>query len=143
DANGILSVSAKDKATGKSQSVKIEASTALSKDEIERLKTEAAAHAAEDEKKRKLIETRNQAESLIYLTEKTLREGGDKVPADLKESIQKKSEALKTVKEKDDQGAIEAAVQELSAELQKIGEMLYKQKDGGTDAGNREPVQGS
>ena len=87
DANGILNVSAKDKGTGKSQSVKIEASTALSKDEIEELKKEAAEHASEDQKKRELIEVKNQAESLSYLAEKSLKDADDKVPGDIKKSI--------------------------------------------------------
>lgn len=127
DANGILSVSAKDKASGKTQSVKIEASTSLNKDEIERLKQEAAAHAAEDEKKRLLIETRNQAESMIYVSEKSLRDAGEKVPADMKETIEKKIAVLKEVKEREDLEAIKNATQDLSSELQKIGEMMYKE----------------
>jgi molecular chaperone DnaK len=125
DANGILSVSAKDKATGKSQSVKIEASTALSKDEIEKLKAEAAAHAVEDEEKRALIDAKNQAESLIYVMEKTLRESGEKVPAEAKEAVGKKAEALKAVKDGTDKAAIETATKELSEELQKLGQMMY------------------
>ena len=84
DANGILNVSAKDKASGKVQSVKVEASSNLSKEEIEKLKKDAAEHAAEDEKKKVLIETRNQAESMIYLTEKSVKDAGDKLPADVK-----------------------------------------------------------
>ncbi len=126
DANGILSVSAKDKASGKSQSVKIEASTSLNKEEIERLKQEAAAHAAEDEKRRVIIEIKNQAESMIYVSEKGVRDAGEKVPAELKESIEKKIATLKEVKEKDDADAIKNATQDLSAELQKIGEIMYK-----------------
>ncbi|MCX6788771.1 MAG: molecular chaperone DnaK [Candidatus Jorgensenbacteria bacterium] len=126
DANGILSVSAKDKASGKSQSVKIEASTSLNKEEIERLKQEAAAHAAEDEKRRIIIEIKNQAESMIYVSEKGVRDAGEKVPAELKESIEKKIATLKEVKEKDDADAIKNATQDLSAELQKIGEIMYK-----------------
>jgi molecular chaperone DnaK len=138
DANGILSVSAKDKATGKSQSVKIEASTALSKDEIEKLKAEAAAHAVEDEEKRALIDAKNQAESLIYVMEKTLRENGEKVPTEAKEAVGKKAEALKavlrqaqdgesnrTMKDGTDKAAIETATKELSEELQKLGQMMY------------------
>ncbi len=134
DANGILSVSAKDKASGKSQTVKIEASTSLNKDEIERLKAEAAAHAEEDKRKRETIETKNQAESLIYVAEKSLRDAGDKVPADLKEAVNQKIAKVKEAKEKDDAEAITQATQELSNELQKIGEMMYKENKSGPDA---------
>ncbi len=141
DANGILSVSAKDKASGKSQSVKIEASTSLNKEEIERLKQEAAAHAAEDQKKREVIETKNQAESLVYVAEKSLKDAGEKVTADLKDSIQKKIEHVKEVKDKDDMEAIKKATQELSAELQKIGEMMYKDNKAGPEAAGPQPEQ--
>lgn len=126
DANGILTVSAKDKATGKAQSVKIEASTALSKDEVERLKREAAEHAAEDAKKRELIEARNRAESLIYVAEKSLREGGEKVPKEVREQVEGAAQRLKEAAAKDDVSAIQAGVDELSRELQKIGEAMYR-----------------
>jgi molecular chaperone DnaK len=125
DANGILNVSAKDKGTGRSQSVKIEASTNLSKDEIERLKKEAAEHASEDLKKKELIDTRNQAESTIYLAEKSIKDAGDKLPADVKSSITEKLEELKKVKDGEDKAAIENALSALSSELQKIGQSFY------------------
>jgi molecular chaperone DnaK len=131
DANGILSVSAKDKASGKTQSVKIEASTQLSKEEVEKLKNEAAAHASEDAQKKELIEAKNQAEQMIYLSEKTLRDLGDKVPADAKEEVNKKTEALKSAKEGTDIEAIKSKTAELSAELQKIGQQMYNKKDDG------------
>ncbi len=121
DANGIVNVSAKDKTSGKSQSVRIEASTALSKAEIERLKNEAAKYSEEDKKKRELVEARNNAESLVYLSEKSLRENGEKIAADLKEAITKKIETLKAAKQTEDVKEIERASQELSVELQKIG----------------------
>jgi len=127
DANGILNVSAKDKASGKTQSVKIEASTNLSKDEIERLKKEAAEHAADDAKKKELVEARNQAEALMYVSEKALRDGGDKVPADVKSSVQEKIDALKKAKDSEDVGAINAAHGALSSEIQKIGQAAYQQ----------------
>ncbi len=133
DANGILSVSAKDKASGKSQSVKIEASTSLNKEEIERLKQEAATHAVEDEKRRAVIEVKNQAESMIYVAEKGLRDAGEKVPPELKESIEKKIATLKEAKEKDDAEQIKNTTQELSTELQKIGEMMYKENKSGPE----------
>jgi len=129
DANGILKVSALDKASGKSQSVKIEASTSLSKEEIEKLKREAAEHADEDQRKRELIEIRNQAESLIYVSEKSLREAGDKVSDEIKAAINQKISRLKEVKDGNDAEAIKVATQELSQEIQKIGESLYKNKN--------------
>jgi len=129
DANGILTVSAKDKATGKAQSVKIEATTSLNKDEIEKLKKEAAEHAAEDQKKRELIDAKNQAESLVYAAEKGLKDGGDKVPAEIKDDVNAKIAKLKEVREGSDTVAITAATTDLSTALQKIGEALYNKKD--------------
>lgn len=134
DANGILSVSAKDKSTGKSQSVRIEASTALSKEEIERLKNDAAVHAAEDKKKRELVEIKNQAEQLVYVAEKSLREYGEKVTPELRTTIQGKIDALKAVKDGIDEGTIKKASEELSVELQKMGPaMQEKPKEGGEE----------
>lgn len=126
NANGVLSVKAKDKATGKEQSIRIEASTGLSKDEIEKMKKDAEAHAEEDKKKKENVETKNMADTLIFSTEKALREAGDKVSADKKKPVEEKVEALKKVKDGDDIEAIKKATQELSAEAQKIGEELYK-----------------
>lgn len=131
DANGILNVSAKDKASGKSQSVKIEASTNLSKDEVEKLKKEAEMHASEDAKKREVIEARNQAESLIYLSEKSLRDAGDKITPDIKTGVTEKIESLKKVKEGEDLEVIKSASADLSAEIQKIGQTMYNQNQGG------------
>ena len=129
DANGILNVSAKDKATGKSQSVRIEATTALSKEEIEKLKTEAGQHAEADRRKKELAEARNLADNLIYGAEKALRETGDKISEDLKQSLQEKINQLKSVKEGDDLEVIRNKTEELSQELQKIGSQMYGQKD--------------
>ncbi len=139
DANGILTVSAKDKATGKAQSVKIEASTSLNKDEIEKLKKEATEHAAEDQKKRELIDAKNQAESAIYVAEKGLKDAGEKVSADVKDEVTKKLNELKEIREKDDVEAIKKTTNELSTVLQKIGEALYNKKEDNqnkNDAGN-------
>ncbi|HUC01646.1 MAG TPA: molecular chaperone DnaK [Candidatus Paceibacterota bacterium] len=140
DANGILNVSAKDKASGKTQSVKIEASTSLSKDDIERMKKDAAEHAAEDEKKKALIEVRNQAESLVYTTEKAVKDAGDKLPADVKVGVEEKLAALKTAKEGEDEAAIKAAIEALSTEIQKIGQAAYNDQNGpkGSDSGSTE-----
>ena len=134
DANGILNVSAKDKATNKTQSVKIEASTSLSKDEIEKLKREAAEHAVEDEKKKTLIEAKNQAESLVYMTEKAIKDADEKLPADVKTAVEGKLEDLKKVKDGEDAVAINAAVGALSTEVQKIGQSMYN-KENKEDAG--------
>jgi molecular chaperone DnaK len=129
DANGILNVSAKDKASGKVQSVRIEASTQLSKEEVERLKQDAAAHAEEDKKKKELIEIKNHAEQTIYLAQKNLDEWKDKISAEVRDGITKRitdtQEALKT----DDHQKIESALHDLSAELQKIGQSMYGAHD--------------
>ena len=125
DANGILSVSAKDKASGKVQSVKIEASTNLSKEEIEKLKNEAVKYAEEDKKKKDLAEAHNHAEALIYTAEKALKEAGDKVSQEIKDEVNKKIETLKGLKTGADTEAIKKATEELSSEMQKIGQAMY------------------
>ena len=141
DANGILSVKATDKASGKSQSVRIEASTNLSKEEIEKLRQDAAAHAAEDEKKKELIEARNHAESLIYLSEKSLKDAGDKIGEDLKTAVNQKIEELKKAKEGDSAEIMKSATEDLSQEIQKIGQVMYNkgQDDAGTNKSEPEP----
>jgi molecular chaperone DnaK len=135
DANGILSVKAVDKASGKSQSVKIEASTSLSKEEVERLKNEAAKFAEEDARKKESIEAKNHAETLIYTAEKALADAGDKVPAETKTSIEEKIAALKQVKDTGDKGTIESAAKALSDEIQKIGQAYYNNPEGGAPQG--------
>jgi molecular chaperone DnaK len=127
DANGILNVSAKDKATGKSQSVRIEASTALSKDEIEKLKREAEAHAAEDAQKKEQVETRNQAESLVYTSEKALKDAGEKVDDATKKTVQEKIDAVKQALQGTDAAALKSATEALSTEIQKVGQAMYNQ----------------
>ncbi len=140
DANGILSVSAKDKASGKSQSIRIEASTQLSKDEVEKLKTEAVAHAEDDKKKKELAEVRNQAEQTIYLAEKSLKDAGEKVSQEIKDAVNQKIEKLKLLKDSEDIEAIKSAISELSSELQKIGQAMYNKKDDVSGQGS-EPTQ--
>ena len=127
DANGIVTVTAKDKATNKAQSIKIEGSIGLSKKEVEKMKKEAEMYAAEDQKKRDLIEVRNAADNLVYVTEKTLRESGDKVQADVKKQIEEQAEALKKVKDGDNMEEIKQKTAELSQTIQKIGAELYQQ----------------
>ncbi|MEA1925695.1 MAG: molecular chaperone DnaK [Patescibacteria group bacterium] len=126
DANGILSVKAKDKATGKEQSIRIEASSDMDKDEIEKMKKEAEVHAEDDKKKAEAIEVKNTADALVYTTEKALKDAGDKIPADKKKPVEEKVEALKKVKDGNDIEAIKKASEELSTEAQKIGQELYQ-----------------
>jgi len=125
DANGILSVKAKDKATGKEQSIRIEASTGLSKEEVEKMAKDAEAHAEEDKKKKEAVEARNLADTLVYTTEKALREAGEKIAEDKKKPVQEKIESLKKIKDGEDIEAIKKATEELSQEAQKIGQELY------------------
>ena len=134
DANGILSVKAMDKASGKTQSVKIEASTALSKEEIEKLKREAEAHAAEDSAKKELVDAKNQAESLVYTAEKAVKDAGDKIGDEVKKPVAEKIEALKQATGGTDISAIKAATEALSAEIQKIGQAMYNKTDGNNPA---------
>ncbi|MBU4353586.1 molecular chaperone DnaK [Candidatus Parcubacteria bacterium] len=130
DVNGILNVKAKDKATNKEQSIRIEASSGLSSDEIEKMKRDAEAHADEDIKKREVTETRNVADTLIYAAEKSLRDAGDKAPADIKKNVEEKIEALKKIKDGNDISEIKKASEDLSKTLQQIGELMYKNAAG-------------
>jgi len=130
DANGIVTVTAKDKATGKSQSIRIEGSIGLSKEEIEKMKKEAEIHAAQDQKKKELIEAKNMADNLIYTSEKTLRESGDKISADLKKEVEEKINDLKKVKELDNIDEIKQKTSELSQTIQKVGAEIYRQSSG-------------
>ena len=125
DANGILNVTAKDKATGKSQSIKIEASSGLSKEEIEKMKKDAEMHAEEDKQKKELIEARNMADTLVYTTEKALRDAGDKITDDEKKPVTEAIEELGKVKNGDSLDEIKAKTEVLSQAAQKIGEKLY------------------
>lgn len=127
DANGILTVTAKDKATNKSQHITIKDSSALSKEDIEKMKHEAESHAVEDRKQKELIDLRNQADTLIYSVEKTLRDAGDKVSGDVKKTVGEKVENLKKVKDGNDIEMIKKALDELSGEIQKVGSELYRQ----------------
>ena len=129
DANGILKVTAKDKATSRSQNITIKDSSALSKEEIEKMRQEAEAHAVDDRKKKEIIEVRNQADALIYSVEKTLKDAGDKVPADIKKSVEGKVEDLKKIKDGNDLEATKKAIDGLSSEIQKIGAQMYQQTE--------------
>ncbi len=126
DANGILHVAAKDLGTGKEQSIKITSSSGLSKEEVEKMTHEAEEHAAEDKAKREAVEVKNGADGLVYSTEKTLKEHGDKVDDSAKEEINAALEELKKVKDGDDIEAIKAAMEKLQEATHKIAEALYK-----------------
>lgn len=135
DANGILNVSAKDKATGKQQSIRIEASSGLSAEEIEKMKKEAELHAEEDRKKKEAIEVKNAADTLIYTSEKTLKDGGDKVKEEDKKQVEEKIEVLKKVKESGTIEDIKKATEDLSQTIQKVGAAMY-QASGNQAAGD-------
>ncbi len=126
DSNGVLNVTAKDKTTGKVQSIRIEANSGLSEADIERMKKEAEDHAAEDTKKKELIDTRNLAEQMIYTAEKALKDHEAEVPADVKTDIEDKIKAVREVREGEDKAAIESASEALSNAMQKIGEIMSK-----------------
>lgn len=134
DANGIVHVSAKDMATQKEQSIKITASSGLSKEEVEQLVKDAEAHSEEDKKRRETVEIRNQADSLIYGTEKNLQEHGEKIPEEEKTKIQEAIDGMKKAMEGDDVEAMKAAMQTLTTASHKLAEEMYKKTSAETDA---------
>lgn len=136
DASGLLTVTAKDKASGKTQAIKITGSTGLTKEEIEKMKKEAEENAEKDRVEKEKIEIKNKADNLMYTSEKSLKDAGDKVPKELKESIEAKIKDLKETYEKATKEEVEKKVNELSDELQKIGQYMYK-KDEKTEAGTQ------
>src|SRR5207249_1548219 len=132
DANGILNVSARDKATGKQQNITITASSGLSKDEIDMMKKEAEAHAAEDAKNREAIEVKNQADSLVYSTERTLREQGDKVPAADNQAIEAAMNDVREALKTDDLDRIKKAQEVLTAASHRLAEAMYREAQAGS-----------
>lgn len=126
DANGILNVTAKDKASGKTQTIRIEASSGLKEEDIKKMQADAELHADEDKKKKEIVDVKNTAEMIIYTAEKAVKDAGDKVPADVQESVNTKITALRGVKDGTDMEAIKKATEELSAEMSKIGEAMSK-----------------
>ena len=130
DASGILNVKAQDKASGKEQSIKITGSTGLTDEEIDKMTKDAEAHAKEDEELKAKVEARNQADSLIFTSEKSLTDAGDKVPAEVKSEIEEKIKALKDILESGSKEDIEAKTKELSDSLQKIGQYMNQQTSG-------------
>jgi molecular chaperone DnaK len=136
DANGIVSVQAKDKATGKEQQIRIQASGGLAQSDIEKMVKDAESHAEEDKKRRELVEAKNQAEGLIHTTERTLNEAGDKVPAGERQAVEQAIAALKAVTSGEDLGEIKSKTEALAQISMKIGEAMYKAQGGpGGDAG--------
>jgi len=129
DANGILTVTAKDKATGKSQAIKITGSTGLTKDEIEKMREEAEKNADKDKEEKEKIEVRNKADNMIYVSEKSLRDAGEKVDKAVKENVEKKIKELKEKMEKGTKDEIEAKTKDLSDELSKIGQAAYAKSE--------------
>jgi len=144
DANGILSVSARDKGTGKEQKITITASSGLSKEEIERMKREAEAHAAEDARRREEADIRNNADTMVYTAEKAQRDYKDKIPANLNKEIEDKIAAVKSALKGNDINAIKQATQDLSNTMQKVGSTVYQQPPpGGQQSGGQQPPPGS
>jgi molecular chaperone DnaK len=138
DANGILNVTAKDKASGKVQSIKITGSTGLSKEEVEKMTKEAEMHAKEDTEKKEKVESRNHADALIFTAEKSLKDAGDKVPTDVKTEVESKIKALKDILDSGSKEDLEAKTKDLSETLSKIGQAAYQQ---GQQAQTQEEIE--
>lgn len=145
DANGILKVSAMEKTTGKVQSIRIEAKSSLSKEDIEKMKKDAELHADEDKKKRELVDAHNQADSLIYTAEKSLKDAEGKIAEDIKKDVEGKIQALRALKGSGDISVLNKATNELSTSMMKIGEALAQsaQKDNETPSGDTSPGEGT
>ncbi|XOF34427.1 MAG: molecular chaperone DnaK [Candidatus Electrothrix sp. YB6] len=145
DANGILHVSAKDMSTGKEQSIRITASSGLSEEEIERMQKDAELHADEDKKRKELVEARNNADSMVHMTEKSLSDLGDKVDAETKANVEREIENVKKVKDGDDLEAIKQATEALTQASHKLAELMYAQasQNQGGDAGAAGGTAGS
>ena len=132
DANGILNVAAKDKSSGKTQSIKIEASSGLKDEDIKKMQKDAELHAEEDKKKKEVVDVKNTAEMSIYTAEKALKDNEAKIPVDLKDSVNAKITALRGLKDGTDGDAIKKATEALSVEMSKIGEAMAKANAGTT-----------
>jgi len=135
DANGIINVTALDKATNRSQHITITASSGLSESEIQKMKTEAEAHAEEDRKRKELVEAKNLADNTIYTAEKLLKDAGDKISADLKKEVEDKVAAVRSALSSENSETLQKSVQELNDSLQKVGTAMYSQQQGGPSAG--------
>ena len=134
DADGILHVSATDKGTGKEQKITIQAGSGLSKDEVERMQQDAEAYSEEDRRRREEVELRNQADSLVYTAEKTVREAGDKMPADVRQTIEERTKNLRDALAGHDGDQVKAALESLSEAMQKAGSAVYGESNAGAEA---------
>ncbi len=145
DANGILNVRAQDKGTGKEQKITITASSGLNKDEVEKMRREAEAHAADDTRKKEEVETKNMAEATVYSAEKTIREYGDKIPADLRSEVEGKIAAVRSALQGTDNNYIKSSLQALNDSMQKIGAAVYQHTSPppGGEAGGAGPGEGA
>ena len=139
DANGILNVSAKDKASGRVQKITIQGGTGLNKDEVEKMVHEAQAHAEEDRKKKDEVEARNAADSVCYAAEKALRDAGDKVPADVKTEVEEKVKQVRAILATASASELRAKTQDLSTTMQKIGTHMYGSPSDGGQGENEKP----
>jgi molecular chaperone DnaK len=139
DANGILSVRAQDKGTGKEQKITITASSGLSKEEIDKMQQEAEAHASEDTTRKEEVEARNTADTLAYTAEKTLREQKDKIPEDLHQEVENKIQAVRSALQGTDIEALRKATQELSEAMQRVGSTVYDQQQPPPPGGETPP----
>ncbi len=139
DANGILNVKAKDKSSGKEQSIKIEGSSGLSKEDIEKMKKDAEIHASDDARKKEIVEAKNIAEQMIYTAEKSLKDAEGKIEDDIKNNVNAKIEDLKKVKDSDDLETIKKNTEALSIEMQKIGYAMSKNNQANTDTKENKP----
>jgi len=139
DSNGILTVKAKEKTTGKEQSIRIEGSTGLSKEDIDRMRNDAEANAAEDEKRKGLVDARNMADQMIYAAEKAVKDNGEKAGAEVVAEVQTKISDLKAVKDADDLEKTKAATEALSSSLSKIGEAMMKDQQNQQGSGTPPP----
>ncbi|MDY6896060.1 MAG: Hsp70 family protein, partial [Thermotogota bacterium] len=139
DSNGIVSVSAKDLGTQKQQSMVVTGRHKLDKDQIDRMMKEAKEYEEQDKKVKEKVELRNQADDLIYQTEKLLSENGDKIPDDLKANIEEKSKELKQALEEDNVGKIKIVKDELQQEIMKVGQYIYQNQNPGATTGTTNP----
>ena len=139
DANGILNVTAKDKASGKEQKITIQGGTGLAKDEVDKMVKEAAAHAEDDRKKKEEVDAKNIADSTIYTAEKSLRDAGDKVSAEIKSAVETKIKALRDALPQGSLDELKSKTQELSLEMQKIGQSMYGQQGQNQQPGPKQP----
>jgi molecular chaperone DnaK len=142
DANGIVNVSAKDKATGKEQKITITASSGLSTDEVDRMTKDAELHAEEDKKRREEVETRNRADQAVYTAEKMLRDAGEKVPASERAAIEAAVNDVKQALERNDLAAVNRAVEQLTTAQHKLAEVLYRETAGASTGGGSGPASG-